>query len=361
MNSSRERYFLDVISRRRRSAAAAIARAALSAAEVPYVAMMSARNALYARGVLRSHAIDRPVVCVGNLTTGGTGKTPVVRWLVEQLRARGHRPAVLTRGYRSNAPEGGDEQLLLHRLLGDDVPVQAEPDRIAGARAIARAHPEVDVIVLDDGFQHRRLARDFDLVLIDATNPFGFEHVLPRGLLREPVRGLGRASAVLLTHVELVDDEELSRVEARIRACNAAAPIYRARHEPNLEDARGRRVFAFCGIGNPEAFERQLARSATVVGSRRFGDHHAYSAFDLKAVCESARASGAQMLVTTEKDWVKLERLPTGGFPLVAIRLELRFENDDGARLMDQIETVIRQSLASKSPQAPVATTTVAG
>jgi len=357
MNRSREQSFLDLISRRRRGVIAALARGALRAAEVPYALVVSARNALYARGILRSYVADRPIVCVGNLTTGGTGKTPVVRWLVEQLRARGHHPAVLTRGYHSNAPDGGDEQRLLRRLLGDDVPVHAEPDRVAGARAIARTHPQVDVIVLDDGFQHRRLARDFDLVLIDATKPFGFDHVLPRGLLREPMSALRRASAVVLTHVELAADDELSRIETRVRACNRSAPIYRAQHEPRLEDVSGRRVFAFSAIGNPEVFEHQLAKSATLVGSHRFGDHHAYTAFDIQAVCEAARDSGAETLATTEKDWVKLEKLPTDGLPVVAIPLQMRFENGDDARLLDQIETAIHRSPVLKSPPRPVRAT----
>src|SRR5205814_1694442 len=188
------------------------------------------RNSSYSRGILRSARAARPVISVGNITTGGTGKTPVVRWLASRLRDQGKHVAILLRGYKSAGAAGSDERELLDRLLNastsdNPVIVHANPDRVAGAAETLQKHPDVDVFVLDDGFQHRRLQRDFDLVLIDATNPFGFGHVLPRGLLREPLGGLGRASALLITRCDQVAHEALGQVEQKLKWFAPAAPV----------------------------------------------------------------------------------------------------------------------------------------
>src|SRR4051812_23350103 len=195
-----EDFYRRVMNGTERGVAAMSLRALTSAIEPIYRGVVNARNARFDRG--RSvQRVDRPVISVGNITTGGTGKTPVVRWLADALRARGIQPAILMRGYKSAPGQTSDEQELLRSQL-PSVVVHANPDRVAGAQEVLRDHPDVQAFILDDGFQHRRLHRDFDLVLIDATNPFGYDRLLPRGLLREPLAGLARAHAILITRAD---------------------------------------------------------------------------------------------------------------------------------------------------------------
>lgn len=325
-----------------RGAGATSARAALRAAEPLYGAITRVRNRLFDRGTLRGHRLPRPVISVGNLTTGGTGKTPLVQWIVRRLIADGHRPAVLMRGYQRESPDtASDEELLLRESL-DGVPVVADPNRVAAGLASVEADPTIDAFVLDDGFQHRRLHRDADIVVIDATNPFGYGHVLPRGMLREPIAGVARASLVVVTRVDGRTAEELTEIDRTIRRHHATVPIVRSSHrlgdaidiDGHLHPLAGRRVMAFSGIGNPAAFERSLADAgATVVASRRFADHYRYQLADLYALRVSALDAGAEAMVTTEKDWVKLRSLdPTGpGVPMwrVPVRVEFATPSDE--------------------------------
>src|ERR1700722_16404745 len=176
-----------------------VVRGLTAIAEPAYAAAMAGRNLAYSRGWFSSRRLPSATISVGNITTGGTGKTPVVRWLAGRLREAGKYPAVLLRGYRATTGGVSDEQQLLARGLTDAIPVIANPDRFAGAEQALGHNGKIDAFVLDDGFQHRKVKRDFDLVLINATEPFGFGHVLPRGLLREPMAGLRRADALLIT------------------------------------------------------------------------------------------------------------------------------------------------------------------
>src|SRR3954454_10125891 len=230
-----EQAFRRVISGEQGGIGAAVLRGAMRLVEPIYTAIVASRNRGYSAGVITSNRAPRPVVSVGNITTGGTGKTPVVRWLADRLRERGMRPAVLLRGYKARPGERGGEEQLLNDLLNPPgvatpVIVHANPDRFAGSEAVLREHPDVDIFILDDGFQHRRLQRDFDLVLIDATNPFGYDHVLPRGLLREPLGGLARANAFLLTRVDQALPGADEFCERELRARGRTTPIYRCRH-----------------------------------------------------------------------------------------------------------------------------------
>jgi tetraacyldisaccharide 4'-kinase len=277
-----------------------------------------------------------------------------VAWLVGQLRDAGRAPAVLLRGYRSGAG-GSDEELLLRQLVAPS-PVKAQANRFAGSEAVLAEHPEVDAFVLDDGLQHRKLARYFSIVLVDATLPFGFGHVLPRGLLREPMRGLRRANAVVITRADLVDEPTLKQIEQRVRAEQAQVPIFRCvlrqdrivdstgTKQP-IEALRGERVFTFCGIGNPGAFFRQVEKvGGPVVGRRAFADHHPYTLEEISRVLVEARNGGATLVVMTEKDWVKIapmaERLPKE--PRM-VRVGLSVEIENAARLVELVMEGIRE------------------
>jgi len=229
-----------------------------------------------------------------------------------------------------------------------DVPVIASPDRIAAARSISG---KVDIFLLDDGFQHRRVKRGFDLVLINATQPFGFEHVLPRGLLRESLAGLGRASAVVITHTSEVSPEELGNILRRISK-HTSAPIYFSDHLPlylldpnnnviDLKELRRISFFAFAGIGDPQSFHRQLQQFGDRYrGHRWFGDHAHYDSCTVEKVAHEAREHGARVLVTTEKDWAKLGEIDCG-VPIWRVVVGIQFHENQGRKLLEQIETLL--------------------
>jgi tetraacyldisaccharide 4'-kinase len=325
---------------------AALERLALRAASVPYGLAVRARNALYARGWLAAQRAEVPVVSVGNLTVGGTGKTPCVEYVAGFYRERDRRVAVLSRGYGS-AGGANDEALVLEANL-PDVPHLQGADRAELAR-VAAEELECEVLVLDDGFQHRRLARDLDLVLLDATDPWGQGYLLPRGLLREPPSALRRAHAVVLTRCDQVPPEACAALRGRVARLAPAAVLAETTHQPvelvNAEGAtaaldllRERPVAAFCGIGNPGAFRRTLADLGAPPGDfRTYADHHAYGRADVEALRAWGRAQppGA-LLLTTQKDLVKLPVTQLGGRPLWALRVRLAFRagRDDLERLL---------------------------
>ena len=334
MSDAFEHHVRQVMSGDARGVGPASARAAMRAAEPLYRAATRLRNRLYDRGALRGARLPRPVISIGNLTTGGTGKTPVVQWLVRRLVADGRRPAVLLRGYKRDegSEAASDEELVLRESLAG-VAVHANPDRAAAGRAAIADDAGLDAFVLDDGFQHRRLARDVDVVLIDATNPFGYGHVLPRGMLREPVEGIARAHVVIVTRARAATAQALAGIEATIRAANADAPIVRADAtlDPPIDvngdeqSTLGRRALAFSGIGNPLAFERGLReRGVDVVATRRFADHHRYADADVIALRLAAFDAGADVMLTTEKDWVKIRNVDPVGPGVATWRVGVR-------------------------------------
>jgi tetraacyldisaccharide 4'-kinase len=354
-----EHYARRVMSGEQRGPRAAVLRAAMSAASIPYALATAARGGLFNAGLRKPARLPRPVISVGNITTGGTGKTPVVRWLAEKLRQSSTTVAVLSRGYKAIPGELGDEQQMLEELLNrpgeQPVIVRANPSRLRAGKDVLQNHPGVGVFVLDDGFQHRQLARDFDLVLINAAEPFGFGHLLPRGMLREPLAGgLRRAHAFLLTRADHVDDAGRARIVETIRKHNASAPIYESVHAPTgfrepgrsdllpLDALRSRRWFAFCGIGGPENFVRQLQKiGGTCVGHHGFADHHPYTSQDLETLSHKAASEGANLLVTTEKDWVKIAALRTS-LPVWRLDVEIRFpRKGDEANLLADVKRAI--------------------
>ena len=313
----------------------AAARACLAALAAPYAAAVTARNAAYDAGLLPARRGPVPVISIGNLTLGGTGKTPLVAWAARRLAAAGLRPAIVSRGYGAATGAQSDEAAEL-AIVVPGVPHVADRDRLAGARAAAAAG--ADCVVLDDGFQHRRLARDLDVVAVDATDPFGCGRLFPRGLLREPATGLARAGAIVLTRADAVTAARRQEIRERVAAGRGSAPPAvwaEAEHRPvalrrwddgplPLEEVRGRRVVACAAIGNPAAFRATLeSLGADVVGFRAFPDHHAYGAADLAALAALAAEGRADLVVTTLKDLVKVRRGDLGGVRVVAVEVAL--------------------------------------
>jgi tetraacyldisaccharide 4'-kinase len=353
--------WVKVLSGEKRGPGAAAVRLAAAMVEPFYATGMLLRNKFFDAGILRTHALHRPTISVGNLTTGGTGKTPMVRWLAGRLRKEGRRPAILARGYKSAKGNGGDEQLMLQRTLNiaGETPIEVlvNPNRVRAAAAALQRDPGIDVFILDDGFQHRAAGRNLNLLMISAPEPFGFGHVLPRGLLREPLGGIGRADAIVLTHSDQVSPQALAEIEQTIHRYAPSAPTYRAIHahvgllhgdqSPQrlpIDMLRQTPFFAFAGIGDPVRFEQQLSQWGEACrGKRWFADHHAYTTADLAALRRTAADAGAQVLVTTEKDWAKLASLDGvgGKMPLWRIELAMRFVSEDETRLWQQIAAAI--------------------
>jgi tetraacyldisaccharide 4'-kinase len=336
------------------------ARLALAAASGPFALAVAIRGVAYDAGLLPVIRADVPVISVGNLTLGGTGKTPLVAWIVRLLRAAGHVPAVVSRGYGARPGEVSDEAAELAVVLPGVIHV-ADRDRATAARTAVAAG--ASAVVLDDGFQHRRLHRDLDIVAIDATDPFGCGRLFPRGLLREPLRGLARAGAIVLARAGSVTPQR--RVEIRDtleRACGGRlpGPWMEAEHRPvalrssggltqPLDALAGRRVVGFAGIGNPAAFRATLAAmGADVADFLPFPDHHAYAAHDLARIAARARAAGAAILVTTLKDLVKVRHDDLDGIPVAAVEIALD-ATTGGEGVAGAVVSAARPPLASRN------------
>lgn len=328
--------FRDLVSGRTAGVKGAALRGILRAVETPYACVVRQRNLRFDRGASSVIHAGVPTISVGNLTLGGTGKTPMVKWIAGRLLSQGRRVALVSRGYgaRSGADQNDEARELALALPG--VPHIQNRDRVAAARR-AVAEFRVDTILLDDGFQHRRLARDLDIVLLDALEPFGFDHVFPRGTLREPAAGLARADVICLSRANTLEREERERLRRRAAALAPHALWCEAAHAPiglfsadgkkmPIETLRNRRVCAFCGIGNTGGFRHTLAEAGCEVSAfREFPDHHRYSEADLGELTRLAESSHAESVICTRKDLVKIERAEIGNRPLWAIAIDMRF------------------------------------
>jgi tetraacyldisaccharide 4'-kinase len=325
----------------------------LSAASGPYAVAIWLRNRLYDRGWKQVCRGTVPIVSVGNLTLGGTGKTPCVEYLARFYRRRDVRVAILSRGYKGSRGRN-DEAMVLKENL-PDVPHLQGADRVALA-ATAVEELEAELLILDDGFQHRRLGRDLDVVLLDATNPWGHGRPFPRGLLREPPRELRRAGAVMVTRCDQVPDDEVRSIAAKARKLAPDATVVVTEHAPvewlqhdapsrPIDALRGRPVVAFCGLGNPDAFRRTLRDVGCEPSDfRAFPDHHAYTRADVDSLRDWARRQPPDaVLATTQKDLVKLRTARIGERDLFALRIGLRVrENADSVRFHELLSNVAR-------------------
>jgi len=312
---------------------------------------------LFRTGILRQTSFPCAVVSIGNITTGGTGKTGMTVLLAKVLAEMGLRPAVLAHGYRASGTharvvsdgrsvlltpaEAGDEAAMLARLL-PDVPIVIGRRRTeSGMLALSRFSP--DVMILDDGFQYWRLHRDLDIVLLDAVEPFGFGHLLPRGLLREPLHHLSRAHAVVITQCDRAGPEKVALAKDAAARFAPGKPVWTARYEPvrltrlgsDAEEPlcrlRGARAAALSSIAVPQAFEDTLlALGVSEVFPFRFPDHYLYSAEDLERVLRRAQSRRADLVVTTEKDAVKLASRPAGyGGDVLVLSVRMAVDNEE--------------------------------
>ena len=300
-----------------------------------YTAIHQMRLTLYYLGVLKVKSLPCMVISIGNITVGGTGKTPMVIALARALRDKGKKVAVLSRGYKDEG-KGGDEALLMSKRLGD-MPVITGGNRyLSGTYTIEKYG--VDTILLDDGFQHVQLKRNLDILLIDSTNPFGNGFTLPAGILREPIRNIKRADVIVLTRASQLKD--INYVINRIKTYNPSAPIFKARHKPEgfirladgkiegVELVKDKRILIFSGIGNPEAFSFSLKElDAKIIEVMDYPDHYIYDERDIKSIEQRAKALSAEMIITTEKDAMRLSDilLPEN---LWALRIEMEIIDD---------------------------------
>ncbi|HMQ16529.1 MAG TPA: tetraacyldisaccharide 4'-kinase [Phycisphaerae bacterium] len=334
----------------------------LAPAAALYGSVIRLRNRRYDGGRAEVRRAAVPVVSVGNVTVGGTGKTPLVITLLHRLRELNCKPAVLTRGYGGWRPHQADEvREIVEAGCGA---VVADPDRVRGAQvAVARHH--ADVLVLDDGFQHRRLARELDIVVIDALDPWGGGRLLPAGRLREPLAGLRRAGLIVISRSNLAPGPAVAGIQARLREICVAAPVVTARveavaveHEGGVSEPpellRGRRVLAVCGLGNPGSFVRLVeSLGAEMTGVCEFADHHRYNRSDATRIARRASHDRAETVLTTGKDWVKLAPLwsASGSSPdrprLCCLRIAMRLDDADR-----RLESALRAALNSPAPAA---------
>ena len=353
--------YFDIISGRRPGALAGMARASLRAMSFPYSALLAGRNWFYDY-LANVHWLDRPCVSIGNLTTGGTGKTPVVIWLADQLIQRGHKVAVLSRGYKGD-DQGNDELQLVTDACPKAICIAA-PDRVSAGNYAITEH-DVDILLLDDGFQHRRIGRDLDIVLIDASCPFGHGCVLPRGLLRESLTALGRAHVIIITRLSQTTPDQLADLKAKCKALSPDAEIIGCDHAPvavcdergNTEEIdilAGQHILAFSGIGNPGGFERTLSHcGARPIKIMTYPDHHRYTPSDCHDIAAAALTAGAELLLTTEKDLVKLARLQFDWpVPLRALRIRIDFAGDGDKMLLARVQELVPEEDASDAPSA---------
>jgi tetraacyldisaccharide 4'-kinase len=339
----------------------------LSPVEAIYARFLEARAKRYASGKTPSFRLAHPVVSVGNITLGGTGKTPFVQFLASYFRAQGRRPAILSRGYgrrsrglvivsegsgpRVAPDEGGDEPVALARRL-EGVPIVVAERRVDAGRAAEKLG--VDLHLLDDGYQHLALERDVNLLLLDAQNPFGGGRFPPFGRLREPLSALRRADAFVLTR------SESSGVEPSLTKAladqNADAPIFTARIRPDgITDEKGAdvppegiresAVVAVCGVAQPASFDRTLSDLGIAAHARlTFPDHHFYGPRDVSRIAAAASSTGSRAILTTEKDAVKLlGRLPV---PLWSLRVTVEVAGAEFFRFLTRrVPSIVSSTL----------------
>lgn len=333
----------ELLSGHRRDVGAMLLRSGLSLAACGYGTAMALRNFAYDRRCLSITQLDVPVISIGNITTGGTGKTPLAAWLANWLVNEGHSPGLLSRGYHSLDGAENDEKRVLDRAC-PGVPHVQQRDRIAGAHRLTSEH-HCDVLILDDGFQHRRLKRDLDLMLIDALQPWGYNRLLPRGLLRESLSSLRRADIVLMTRADCATNDQRDAIRRELIRWRDADVCVEVGFTPQrliglngevqpLNAIASQKPVAFCGIGSPKGFQKTLSNLNASCDLKVYPDHHHYSQSDLADIAFMANAASADIVLTTLKDLVKIVPQQWNGPPILAIDIGVEFLSN--ASLLDE-------------------------
>jgi len=334
-----------------------------------YGIFVKARNACYRQGIFRKQQVGAPVVSVGNLTSGGTGKTPLVEWIARELASLGRNVCVLTRGYGRDNPnlrvvvsngkeiladvkQTGDEAFMLAEKLKGEAAVICDADRVAAA-GWAIENLGSDVFVLDDAFQHQQIARDLNILTVDATNPWGNRRSFPGGILREPISELSRADCVIITRADSHNPGR--RVQDEIERLHPAMPVLlsRMKHTElreigpsspivDSDKIKAMSTGAFCGIGNSDSFFNLLRREGYSLSyERSFRDHYNFTQADVEEIVNAAQGKGAQVLLTTAKDAAKLRSLK---FALPCYAAEIEIEIDPADELRKLILKAIGQA-----------------
>ena len=311
------------------------------------------RRNLYEMGLLPSYRFQQRVISVGNLTVGGTGKTPLVILIAQWLQKKGIKSAILTRGYMDKDTASDEAAVLQSRLPFTTILVGA--NRVQNAKKFIENH-DVNVFILDDGFQHFKIARDVNIVTIDSTNPWGNGYVLPYGLLREPLSALSRADIFVLTKSNMIGSK-ISEIKDRIKSIKSDAAIVETIHEPqslinavsaspsDLSILKGETVCAFCSIGDPASFEWTLKNlGANVVKIFPFMDHHLYNKSDIESIISFCQTQNIKMIITTHKDAVKLESSLNNFQKLSLFYLEINLKITQGQELFfDRMDRLLRR------------------
>jgi tetraacyldisaccharide 4'-kinase len=321
------------------------ARLVLWPLSVLYSGIVQLRVWLYKKGILRARRLRTPVISVGNLTLGGSGKTPMVIWLAERFLAHGKRVAILSRGYRGSDGTSDEIELMKSRL-GDRVQFGVGPDRYAQGLRLEQSG--VDIFLLDDGFQHLQLARDVNILLLDSSRPLPKDRLLPAGRLREPVSAMSRADLLVFTRTETnpgtdtaigkLQNYPVFAAHTRLlgfRKLGAGMQVL------SVGEIGPGPFYAFCGIGNPGAFIVDLESwGLPIVGKQAFADHHRYSDSEAAELEEAARQAGAQTLVTTEKDAHNLRNVQFADFPVYIAIIEFALSQEANflAAIQQQID-----------------------
>ena len=333
----------------------------LAAVSRLYLIVIGLRNFLYDKKYLKTYSVDATVICIGNITAGGTGKTPLVIWLYNFLNEKGLCCAILTRGYKATpnlklkTENYNDEPAILAKSC-PQAKVIVNPNRfIAATKAVNQF--DAKVLIMDDGFQHRRLTRNLDVLTIDATQPFGYGKLLPAGLLREPVSALKRAGAVVITRCDQITEAQLSQIEQKLRLANPNMIISTSQHKPicavsmgdkkiSIEWLKDKKIFAFCGIGNPDAFLKTITSTGlNLVGSKVYSDHYSYSSDDIRDVYKQAKSLNADLILSTQKDWTKTALLASTEEDLIFayLAIDLKFISGE-----DKLKSLIEETLHGK-------------
>ena len=363
MRKQLENYLLKVIKGEKDGLLVKIVKMILTILEVVYLVIIKVREIFYKIKIFKSKKLDTKTISVGNITTGGTGKTPVVEKLASELSAKDKKVGILSRGYHSEGDsplvisdgqdiltemnKAGDELYMMASHLSG-IPIVKGKDRHK-AGELATSQFDLDMLIVDDSFQHLQLDRDLDIVVVDALNPFGYDHLLPRGILREPLSSLKRSDIIVISRSDQVTEAKLEKIEDTICSHNSKVDIFTSNHCPvklnclatnnknnikNISDLKEKKALALSGIGNPDSFVKSLEElEIKVVENAIYPDHYEYDQEDVMDIVMKAQLNDVDFIITTEKDSIKFDEEIISNFnkmdtELYSLGIELKFNKN---------------------------------